>query len=118
MQVYKQKVKHLLYEHQQSIVALRVEAEEQLRQAADEASKRIRELMVDKQDLQRDYNEQVSNAAPHKAQYRLAMCSAQTQMRSHWLPPAATSVSELLSASQGEMPGRCACARLKGSSFC
>ena len=62
-QVYKQKVKHLLYEHQQNIVALKVDASEQLQQAVDGASKRISELMVDRQHLQRDYNEQVRKAA-------------------------------------------------------
>ena len=63
VQVYKQKLKHLLYEHQQNTAALKLEAEKQLQKAADEASERVRDLMLDKQNMQRDYNEQVSTAA-------------------------------------------------------
>ena len=66
VQVYKQRLKHLLYEHQQNTAALKVDTEEQLQKAADEASKRIRDLMVDIQNMQRDYNEQVSTAALSK----------------------------------------------------
>ncbi len=89
VQVYKQKVKHLLYEHQQNIAALKVEAAEQLRQARDQASERIRELMVDKQNLQRDYDEQVSIAALSIGK-KYRRVSGSDQMRSPWLLPAAT----------------------------
>ena len=55
-------MKHLLYEHQQNILTLKVDAEEQLVQAASAASERIQHLVLDKRHLQRDYNEQASDA--------------------------------------------------------
>jgi hypothetical protein len=58
LQVYKQKVKHLLYEHQEDNAALRIEAEQQQKQASDEAERRVQELVTDKQNLQRELNEQ------------------------------------------------------------
>ena len=93
-QVYKQKVKHLLFEHQQHIAALSVEADGQLRQATDGASRRIRELMVEKQDLKRDYNEQVSNAAHSTGIAQTCIMLYSDRMSSPWLAPGATSVSD------------------------
>ena len=58
LQVYKQKVKHLLYEHQQDLAALKIEAEQQQKQASVEAERRVQELVTDKQNLQRELNEQ------------------------------------------------------------
>ena len=59
LQVYKQKVKHLLYEQQQIVAQLRIEAEAQLEQVTSEAAAREQSLNTDKQSLQRQLNEQV-----------------------------------------------------------
>jgi len=64
VQVYKQKVKHLLYEHQQNIAALKIDAQEKLKQAGDEAAKRIQDLVMDKQHLRHELNEQVRTRCP------------------------------------------------------
>ena len=58
LQVYKQKVKHLLYEHQQDLAALKIEAKQQQKQASVEAERTVQELVTDKQNLQRELNEQ------------------------------------------------------------
>ena len=63
LQVYKQKVKHLLYEQQQIVAQLRIEAEAQLEQATSEAAAREQSLVADKQSLQRQLNEQVRNSS-------------------------------------------------------
>ena len=57
--MYKQKVKHLLYEQQQIVAQLRIEAEAQLEQVTSEAAAREQSLNTDKQSLQRQLNEQV-----------------------------------------------------------
>lgn len=59
LQVYKQKVKHLLYEQQQIVAQLRMEAEARLEQVTSEAAAREQSLNTDKQSLQRQLNEQV-----------------------------------------------------------
>ena len=57
--MYKQKVKHLLYEQQQIVAQLRIEAEARLEQVTSEAAAREQSLNTDKQSLQRQLNEQV-----------------------------------------------------------
>ena len=58
-QVYKQKVKHLLYEQQQIVAQLRIEEGAQLEEVTSEAAAREQSLNTDKQSLQRQLNEQV-----------------------------------------------------------
>ena len=65
LQVYKQKVKHLLYEHQEDNATLRIEAEQQQKQTLDEAERRVQELVTDKQNLQRELNEQACWLLPN-----------------------------------------------------
>ena len=60
LQVYKQKVKHLLYEQQQIVAQLRIEAEARLEQVTSKAAASEQSLNTDKQCLQRQLNEQVS----------------------------------------------------------
>ena len=51
LQVYKQKVKHLLYEQQQVVAQLRIEAEAQLNEVTSEAAGREQSLKTDTQSL-------------------------------------------------------------------
>lgn len=74
LQVYKQKVKHLLYEQQQIVAQLRIEAEAQLEQAISEAAARVQSLMADKQSLQRQLNEQVRSTSHNGPQKALCTC--------------------------------------------
>ena len=59
LQVYKQKVKHLLYEHQNNINILKADGELSMKLAADEASKVEGELQKDKRALKLELKEQV-----------------------------------------------------------
>ena len=52
-------MKHLLYEQQQIVAQLRIEAEARLEQVTSEAAAREQSLNTDKQSLQRQLNEQV-----------------------------------------------------------
>ena len=60
MQVYKQKVKHLLYEHQNSVSTLKADAELGLKLAGEEAAKRESQLQKDFRNLKLEIKEQVS----------------------------------------------------------
>jgi hypothetical protein len=51
IKVYKQKVKHLLYEHQNNITTLKADAEMALKLQQDEFRKRSAELNKDKRSL-------------------------------------------------------------------
>ena len=51
LQVYKQKVKHLLYEHQNNISTLKADGELGLKLAGEEAAKREAELQNDCRNL-------------------------------------------------------------------
>ena len=59
LQVYKQKVKHLLYEHQNNINILKADGELSMKLAADEAAKVEGELQKDKRALKLELKEQV-----------------------------------------------------------
>lgn len=63
VQVYKQKVKHLLYEHQTSIATLKADSELSLKLAADDASRAEAELQKDKRALKLELKEQVRQAS-------------------------------------------------------
>ena len=60
LQVYKQKVKHLLYEHQNNISTLKADGELGLKLAGEEAAKREGELQKDCRTLKLELKEQVS----------------------------------------------------------
>ncbi|KAK3248040.1 Dynein regulatory complex subunit 4 [Cymbomonas tetramitiformis] len=57
IKVYKQKVKHLLYEHQNNITTLKADGEMALKLQQDEFSKREEELQQDKRSLKLDLKE-------------------------------------------------------------
>ena len=59
LQVYKQKVKHLLYEHQNNISTLKADGELGLKLAGEEAAKREAELQNDCRNLKLELKEQV-----------------------------------------------------------
>eukprot|EP00967_Tisochrysis_lutea_P019171 scaffold21757_cov18-Tisochrysis_lutea.AAC.1 len=59
IKVYKQKVKHLLYEHQNNITTLKADGELALKLQQDEFRKREAELARDKRDLKMKLKEQV-----------------------------------------------------------
>ena len=59
LQVYKQKVKHLLYEHQNNISTLKADGELGLKLAGEEAAKREGELQKDCRTLKLELKEQV-----------------------------------------------------------
>ncbi|KAK9837699.1 hypothetical protein WJX74_003346 [Apatococcus lobatus] len=58
IKVYKQKVKHLLYEHQNSLTSLKADHEMWLKMQAEEASKRELDLQKDKRNLKQESKEQ------------------------------------------------------------
>lgn len=58
--MYKQKVKHLLYEHQNNITTLKADGELALKLQQDEFRKREGELGHDKRNLKLGLKEQVS----------------------------------------------------------
>ena len=57
--MYKQKVKHLLYEHQNNISTLKADGELGLKLAGEEAAKREAELQKDCRNLKLELKEQV-----------------------------------------------------------
>ena len=59
LQVYKQKVKHLLYEHQNNISTLKADGELGPKLAGEEAAKREGELQKDCRTLKLELKEQV-----------------------------------------------------------
>ena len=59
MQVYKQKVKHLLYEHQNNITTLKADGELAIKLQQDEFRKREGDLGKDKRNLKNELKEQV-----------------------------------------------------------
>ena len=61
--MYKQKVKHLLYEHQNNISTLKADGELGLKLAGEEAAKREAELQKDCRNLKLELKEQVSTSA-------------------------------------------------------
>lgn len=62
VQVYKQKVKHLLYEHQNSVSTLKADAELGLKLAGEEAAKRESQLQKDCRNLKLELKEQVRSS--------------------------------------------------------
>lgn len=56
--MYKQKVKHLLYEHQHGLAALKLDGEAAVKQAGDEAAAHAADLRCDQRVLQRQLREQ------------------------------------------------------------
>ena len=62
--MYKQKVKHLLYEHQNNISTLKADGELGLKLAGEVASKRESELQKDCRSLKLELKEQVSCSMP------------------------------------------------------
>ena len=67
LQVYKQKVKHLLYEHQNNISTLKADAELGLKLAGEEAAKREGELQKDCRTLKLELKEQVPFPSLHSS---------------------------------------------------
>jgi coproporphyrinogen III oxidase len=65
IKVYKQKVKHLLYEHQNNITTLKADGELALKLQQDEFRKREGELGRDKRDLKLKIKEQVGHSFSH-----------------------------------------------------
>jgi hypothetical protein len=59
MQVYKQKVKHLLYEHQNNITTLKADGELALKLQQDDFRKREGDFGKDKRTLKQELKEQV-----------------------------------------------------------
>ena len=57
IKVYKQKVKHLLYEHQNNVTTLKADAEVALKQQQDDFRKRTGELSEDKRSLKLEMKE-------------------------------------------------------------
>ncbi|BDA46585.1 Dynein regulatory complex subunit 4 [Coccomyxa sp. Obi] len=57
IKVYKQRVKHLMYEHQNSIAVLKADAELRTKQAAEEAAGREQHLLADQRSLQQRLRE-------------------------------------------------------------
>jgi hypothetical protein len=62
LQIYQQKVKHLLYEQQNNITTFKSDAELALKLQQDEFSKREAELNRDKRALKQELKEQVRDA--------------------------------------------------------
>ena len=60
--MYKQKVKHLLYEHQNNITTLKADGELALKLQQDEFRKRETDLSKDKRNLKLELKEQVRTA--------------------------------------------------------
>ena len=58
-QVYKQKVKHLLYEHQNNLAALKIEAEVAVKEAVERCGQQQQALAEDKARLKQQLREQV-----------------------------------------------------------
>ena len=58
VQVYKQRVKHMMYEHQNSIAVLKSDAELGLKQAEEAAAGREEQLLADQRALQQQLREQ------------------------------------------------------------
>ena len=56
--MYKQKVKHMMYDHQNSLATLKADGELLVRQAMEQAAERKQELLKDKQALQQELREQ------------------------------------------------------------
>ena len=65
-QVYKQKLKHLLYEHQSNVAQLKTDGELLLKAAGEEAATREQELLKDKRALQAELREQVGYSLRRK----------------------------------------------------
>lgn len=59
LQVYKQKVKHLLYEHQNNLAALKIEAEVAVKEAVEGCRQQQQGLVEDKARLKQQLREQV-----------------------------------------------------------
>jgi hypothetical protein len=62
LQIYQQKVKHLLYEQQNNITTLKADTELALKLQQDEFAKRQAELNRDKRALKQELREQVGGA--------------------------------------------------------
>jgi uncharacterized protein YeeX (DUF496 family) len=60
LQIYQQKVKHLLYEQQNNITTLKADAELALKLQQDDFSRREAELNRDKRGLKQELKEQAS----------------------------------------------------------
>jgi hypothetical protein len=60
LQIYQQKVKHLLYEQQNNITTLKADTELALKLQQDEFAKREAELNRDKRALKQELREQVT----------------------------------------------------------
>ena len=73
-QVYKQKVKHLLYEHQHALAVLKADGELAVKQAGDEAAAREAALRRDLHTLHCQLREQVC-FCHQAAGAQLACCS-------------------------------------------
>ncbi len=70
-QVYKQKVKHLLYEHQHALAVLKEDGEAALKQAGDDAAAKEADLRRDLRTLQRQLREQARVALPVSRRFRM-----------------------------------------------
>ena len=72
VQVYKQKVKHMMYDNQNSLATLKADGELLVRQAMEHAAEREQELLKDKQALQQELREQALYCVilAAKAKYR------------------------------------------------
>ena len=57
--MYKQKLKHLMYEHQSNVAMVKADGELLLKAAGEEAAGREQELLKDKRGLQVELREQV-----------------------------------------------------------
>ena len=81
--MYKQKVKHLLYEHQNNINILKADGELSMKLAADEAAKVEGELQKDKRALKLELKEQVGRGRmPHLPHSRVCQGSGFVSVQS------------------------------------
>lgn len=61
LQVYKQKVKHLLYEHQNNLAALKIDAEVAVKEAVERCNQQQQGLVEDKARLKQQLRDQVGD---------------------------------------------------------
>ena len=81
IKVYKQKVKHLLYEHQNNITTLKADAEVALKQQQDEFRRRSGELSKDKRSLKLELKEMELAHEDVVRQLKLEQAKVTTMLR-------------------------------------
>ncbi|KAK9806160.1 hypothetical protein WJX72_003639 [[Myrmecia] bisecta] len=81
VKVYKQKVKHLLYEHQNNITTLKADGEMALKLQDDDFAKREAELLADKRALKQELKEQELAGEEVVRQLKLEQAKQVTKLR-------------------------------------